>query len=1015
MWRLSLLSVVAVALLLCGVTQAARDITKPGDTIQGVPNDNDWPGNEAPNQAIDDRTATKYLHYKGSQLPTGIRVTPKAGPSVVTGVRFCSANDTVSYPGRAPVTYELSGSNVGIDGPYTLISKGDIKDFAGPTPWNNFTWTTTPMKFANTTAYAHYQLVFPTTWYTKYPGSSDALMQVAEIELLSDVFVATAPDPANGKMGVSAGFFQWIAGDTARFHDVYFGTDPAALTKMPNAMPTYPMFVYPGVLQPGTTYYWRVDEREASGKIYTGEVWHFTVQPLTAYEPTPLDGDKWIDTAVELSWIPGQQSALNHAVYFGTDKAKVVARDPSVLKATQPATTFNPGTLAEDTTYYWAVDEVVSTGNILGPVWSFTTVSPNPGGIKGEYFNNINLNGLPALTRIDQSVNFSLGAESPGAPIPADGWSARWTADLEVIRPDTYVFAVNCQDGTRLWIDGELVIDKWVTPTVTSKYFSLPVDLDTGIHSLVLEYFDGSGDAVEQLYWATDTMAEVVIPAGPLQPPVRARAIYPADKDVNTPQDVVLTWSTGEKTATHDLYFGTDKAAVEAATPADTAIYKGSQAKDENSWTASGLEWNKTYYWRVDEVNSAEAGSPWKSSVWSFTTADFIVVDDFESYTNLSPHRVFQTWIDGWGYSADEFFPTDNPGNSTGSTIGHDIWTAGTPYSSIMEVSIVNPSTGGQSMPFDYNNATKKFFSETERTWTSAQNWKVNGVSDLVVHFRGNPVKFLETATGITMSGAGSDIYGGTDEFRFAWKRLSGDGSIAVRVDSVQTVESWTKAGVMIRESLNPLAIQVHMVTGAQQQVVEWMYRAITNDTVVTNFNTTGGTNPLPAWVRITRVGNVFTGEYSKDGTTWTKITQADGTASSFTLTMPATVYIGMVVSSHATNVAASAQFSDIKTTGNVTGSWQPVDVGVVHPGNDAAQLYVALQDSSNKTAVVNHPSVEAVLTTTWTQWKIPLSEFTGVNVGAIKKMYIGVGNRTAPVKDGNGVLYIDDIRVMKP
>jgi len=68
---------------------------------------------------------------------------------------------------------------------------------------------------------------------------------------------------------------------------------------------------------------------------------------------------------------------------------------------------------------------------------------------------------------------------------------------------------------------------------------------------------------------------------------------------------------------------------------------------------------------------------------------------------------------------------------------------------------------------------------------------------------RGNPAAFVETASGITLSGGGADIYQGTAEFRFAYKKLTGDGSITVRVDSVQTLEDWTKSGVMIRESWN--------------------------------------------------------------------------------------------------------------------------------------------------------------------------------------------------------------------
>jgi hypothetical protein len=342
MWRVSLLSVLAAVLLLGGVTQAARDVTMPGDVILPVPNDGDWPGNERVPQAIDDQVVTKYLHFKGETQPTGFQVTPAAGPTVVTGLSLTTANDAVE---RDPVKYELSGSNVSIDGPYTLIAKGDIKDFAGSVAWARRTKNTTPIKFANTTVYKHYQLMFTAI----RDATTSNSMQIAEVELLADVFIATAPNPANGAKGVTMGLLQWAKGDTATFHDVYIGTDPAALVKQANPMPTQVMFFYMAIV-PGTTYYWRVDEREAGGKVYTGDVWSFTVQPLTAYNPTPLDGDKWQDPEVDVSWLPGQ-NATKHDLYFGTDQAKVAARDPSVLKAAgQAAMTFDPGALAQKQT-----------------------------------------------------------------------------------------------------------------------------------------------------------------------------------------------------------------------------------------------------------------------------------------------------------------------------------------------------------------------------------------------------------------------------------------------------------------------------------------------------------------------------------------------------------------------------------------------------------------------------------------------------------------------------------------
>jgi hypothetical protein len=161
------------------------DVTMPGDAIQGVPNDGDWPGAETPDLAIDDDTATKYLHFKGDFDPdpgtggTGFQVTPSIGGSIVTGLTLTTANDV---PGRDPIAFELSGSNTSIDGPYELIASGDIVDFVQEAEWPRFTMNETPISFDNTTAYAHYQLIF--TAIRGPVGGSVNSMQIAEVELL---------------------------------------------------------------------------------------------------------------------------------------------------------------------------------------------------------------------------------------------------------------------------------------------------------------------------------------------------------------------------------------------------------------------------------------------------------------------------------------------------------------------------------------------------------------------------------------------------------------------------------------------------------------------------------------------------------------------------------------------------------------------------------------------------------------------------------------------------------------
>jgi hypothetical protein len=88
-------------------------------------------------------------------------------------------------------------------------------------------------------------------------------------------------------------------------------------------------------------------------------------------------------------------------------------------------------------------------------------------------------------------------------------------------------------------------------------------------------------------------------------------------------------------------------------------------------------------------------------------------------------------------------------------------------------------------------------------------------------------------------------------------------------------------------------------------------------------------------------------------------------------------------------------------------------DIGI--GGNAAQPLYVSVQDSAGKTATVTHPDgSSAIVTNTWTEWLISLSDLSaqGVNLAAVKKIVIGVGDRGNPTADGAGILYVDDVRL---
>jgi hypothetical protein len=146
------------SLLLCGMTQALSiDVTSPGDTVKGVPDDGDWPAGEAPPLVIDNNPGTKFLHFKGDNQPTGFQVTTSLGAMIVTGLSFTTGNDA---PERDPISYDFYGSNDSIDGPYTLIHSGPIWDFFQADPWPRNTKNETPITFDNDVAYVHYQVIF---------------------------------------------------------------------------------------------------------------------------------------------------------------------------------------------------------------------------------------------------------------------------------------------------------------------------------------------------------------------------------------------------------------------------------------------------------------------------------------------------------------------------------------------------------------------------------------------------------------------------------------------------------------------------------------------------------------------------------------------------------------------------------------------------------------------------------------------------------------------------------------
>ncbi|MBN1506074.1 MAG: hypothetical protein JW955_04465 [Sedimentisphaerales bacterium] len=829
---------------------------------------------------------------------------------------------------------------------------------------------------------------------------------------------AVRPTPEDGATGVGAPMLQWTPGETAIFVDVFVGTTPdltAAnrLKRQPAAIKMLYVVVPP--LEPGQTYFWRVDAVDAKGAlISTGDVWSFTMAPVTAFAPIPADGALYQSVDAVLSWTPGQ-NAFSHELYFSTSQDDVANRAEAAFQGSLVETALALPPLSLETKFYWAVDEIDALGDKqAGDVWSFTTTIPGLGFAKRELWLNgssgttvADLTNDPRYPGSPSDVNEVSDFESPADV--ADNYGGKLSAWLHVPLAGEYTFWIASDDNSELWLGADAdsaeriaSVPDWTSAQEWDKFASQkskPVALEAGRYYLMALWKDGTGGDNCAVAWQGAGIPNRELIAGSYLMPFEALWAYgprPRNGAVDTPQTLELKWTAGTRGTTHQVYFSEDKDAVVNGEPG-SAAYRGQQAVDDTTFDPGALEFGKTFYWRVDEVNPTEADSPWKGAVWSFTTANFIVVDDFEDYVDDVEGRIFQTWIDGWGYTEPA---PGNPGNGTGSAVGY----GAAPFA---ERTIVK--SGLQSMPLAYNNADSPFYSETNRTFDTPMNWTVNGMDTLSLQVYGYPelttTAVTETGGKMTLAGGGRDIWDNSDEFTYAFKSLNGDGSIVARVVSVGAgSNTWAKGGVMIRDSLDGGSMHAMMVmTDGGGNGASFQYR---NATDGTSGNTDSSVIVTPPyWVRLERFGDSFAGYTSADGATWVNVGAQD-------VVMTAPVYIGLCVTSHVAGTDRTFEFDNIKTTGSVTGQWQ--GAVIASPKYNSTQdLYVVVTDSANKSATVTNAT--AVNATDWTEVLMPLSSFTGVSMTKVKSMTIGVGSRTSPMADGTGMLFIDDIRVIKP
>jgi hypothetical protein len=188
-----------------------------------------------------------------------------------------------------------------------------------------------------------------------------------------------------------------------------------------------------------------------------------------------------------------------------------------------PVTTATFGAAGTYVLRLTASDGAVTVSDDVTIIVSPPPVAGSGTGLRGEYFTDPN-NGThfvtPSATRVDATVNFNWAGNSPVSGVGIDNFSVRWTGQVQAPVSGNYTFSTTADDGVRLWVNGQLLIDNWVDQSATTKT-SAAVALVAGTrYDIKMEYFEHGGDAVAKLLWAYPGQAQVAIPQSQLYPPV---------------------------------------------------------------------------------------------------------------------------------------------------------------------------------------------------------------------------------------------------------------------------------------------------------------------------------------------------------------------------------------------------------------------------------------------------------------------------------------------------------------
>jgi len=673
--------------------------------------------------------------------------------------------------------------------------------------------------------------------------------------------------PSNGATGASTTVtLKWYAGVWAHNYDIYFGTDPnpplfaANVNLGPSqASNDYKTYTLPPITG-GTTYYWKIVSKTMANVAASGPIWSFTTggsQPPPSSAPTVVI---WT-SSVPSGSIHGNWTRIADSTAAGGSALQNTDRGAGKIAPalSSPSSYFDASFPASKGTPYHLWVRLRAQGN-----------STSNDSIHVQFNDSTDSLGSGVM-RIGTTSSAEVVLQAEGGSAPHGwGWSDNGWGSLgtNIYFANTGTHTVRVQQRE----DGAIVDQIVLSP---STYYSTPPG---GRHDDTTILSSTTGGTIEPppsgpsagtlVLWAAH------VPSGSVHNWTRLSD--------STAAGGSALWNVNAGAAkiapalaAPSVYFQTTFTA-----PARTAYHVWVRMRAEGNSVANDSV-------HIQFSDSVTSGGSATMRIGTTSSAEFVLQD---GPSGGAPS--------GWGW-------TENGWGSLGphvyfaATGTHTLRVQQREDGAIIDQIVLSPDTYLSTAPGSRQN-DKHILAENTGGSTSAQAlpspWSQTDIGQV-----GSTGSASYASGTFTVRAAGADIWGAADAFHYVFHALTGDGSIQARVASLTKTASWTKAGVMIRETLSAASAQALMLVSASKGVA-FQRRTVTGGA---STNTAGSSAAAPRWVRLERSGSTVTGLESRDGITWSKV-------GSDTIPMRSTVYVGLAVTSHADPAVATATFDDV-------------------------------------------------------------------------------------------------------